>query len=149
MKKSYLVFLGCASMMILGSLNWTSCSSKKAMTEAPPPAMEKPAEATDAPPPPPGPRPEPGFITAIKEKIKGKENQPAEEVFENIQMLKGMPASRVLPIMQMAFNQGLGVRCNHCHKFGEWSSDENPKKNITREMWTMTGKINQELLGNI
>ena len=147
MKKSYYVFLSLVLFLFTGSINWTSCSSKKAVTEAPA-AMEKPETATStaAMPPPPA---EPGFITAIKEKIKGKEGMPAEEVFENIEILKGMPAGRVLPIMQMAFNQSLGVRCNHCHKFGEWASDENPKKTITRNMWNMTAKINQELLANI
>lgn len=149
MKKTYYVFLSLVLFLFIGSINWTSCSSKKTMTEVPA-ALDKPepASTVDASPPAPPPA-EPGFITAIKEKIKGKEGMPAEEVFENIEILKGMPAGRVLPIMQMAFNQSLGVKCNHCHKFGEWASDENPKKTITRNMWNMTAKINQDLLANI
>jgi hypothetical protein len=142
-----MVFLGFVAFMLLGSMNWTSCSSKKAMVEAPAPEATKPAP--ENPPPPPAPRPEPKFITAIKEKVKGKEQMPAEEVFENIEILKGMQAGRVLPIMQRAFNQSLGVKCNHCHKFGEWASDEKPQKKITRDMWNMTAKINQDLLANI
>ena len=38
-------------------------------------------------------------IAQLKTEIAGKENQPAEQVFKNIQMLKGMPAARVLAVI--------------------------------------------------
>jgi hypothetical protein len=44
----------------------------------------------------------------------GKENLPAEEVFKNIEILKGKPASR-LPGMMTALNGLLGVKCAYCH----------------------------------
>jgi hypothetical protein len=34
-------------------------------------------------------------LAEIKEKIAGKENEPAEKVFQNIQILKGHPASQL------------------------------------------------------
>ena len=145
MKRQAMVMMTLLSILVLGSLNWTACKSKQAVAEAAPPA----ATEEPAPPAPPAPQPEPAFITAIKEQIKGKEDLPAEEVFENIQILKGFPAGRVLPIMQRAFSQSLGVKCNHCHEFGNWSSEIKPKKQIARDMWVMSGKINRELLGAI
>ncbi|MCB0549445.1 MAG: c-type cytochrome [Phaeodactylibacter sp.] len=146
MKKQILVMGMLCSILFLGTFNWSSCTAKKATaTPAPEPAeeqvaAEKPAETPPSVPP---------FIAAIQEKVKGKENLPAEEVFENIQILKGMPAGRVLPIMRMAFNQSLGVKCGHCHEFGQWASDAKPTKQVARDMWVMTGKINQELLSQI
>src|SRR6476659_10949418 len=37
-------------------------------------------------------------LAQIKAEISGKENQPAEQVFKNIQILKGMTAARLLAI---------------------------------------------------
>ena len=139
MKRQLFVMSILAFVLFVGSANWSACTSSQKATasEASPPANN---EQPSGPPP---------FIVAINEKIKGKENMPAEEVFENIEILKGMPASRVLPIMQTAFNKSLGVRCNHCHEFGKWASEAKPAKQITREMWKMTRQINTELLKNI
>lgn len=88
-------------------------------------------------------------LAALREKIKGRENEPAEDVYENIEILNKMPAGRFLNIMQRAFNNSLGVSCNHCHNPESWESDEKPTKQITRDMWKMVGTINQELLANI
>ena len=123
-------------IMLLGSVNWTACKSKKVVTDAP----KEDSPATNIPPS------DPPFIVALKESIKGKENLPSEEVWENIKIMKGIPAGRLIPIMQMAFSKSLGVQCNHCHERGDWASDVNPKKEIAREMWVMSGKINRELL---
>ena len=142
MKKQFLVMGALCSILFLGTFNWSSCTAKKTATvTTPEPAMEeKVAEEPPSVPP---------FIAAIQEKIKGKENLPAEEVFENIQILKGMPAGRVLPIMRMGFSQSLGVKCTHCHEFGDWANETKPTKQVARDMWVMTGKINQELLKEI
>lgn len=51
--------------------------------------------------------------------------------------VKGMPAIRVLRIMEQAFTPNLGVGCTHCHQSGQWASDDKPAKNIARRMWTM------------
>src|SRR5258705_13116266 len=51
----------------------------------------------------------------LRKAIAGQENKPAEEVFKNIQMLKGMPAARLLRVMEMGYARSLGVNCTHCH----------------------------------
>jgi len=87
-------------------------------------------------------------VTEIKKQIEGKENQPAETVFENIQLFKGAPAERVLMIMQ-SFSNALGVSCAHCHVPGEWEKEDKPQKQIARDMMKMIGTINNDLLKNI
>jgi hypothetical protein len=84
-------------------------------------------------------------VAELEEKIKGRENEPAEQVFQNIQVLKGMPAGRVLDLMIESFSPALGVRCGHCHVDGHWHLDDKDPKRIAREMWTMTGNINSRV----
>ncbi len=88
-------------------------------------------------------------VTEIKKQLEGKENLPAETVFKNIQLFKGMPAGRMLMIMQMGFSPALGVSCSHCHVPGEWEKEDKPQKQIARDMMKMVGTINNDLLKNI
>ena len=85
------------------------------------------------------------FVTALEKKIEGLENKPAEEVFKNIQLLKGMPAGRLLRVMQVAFNTSLGVDCSHCHIPDQWEKDDKEAKQTARKMWQFMGKVNQDL----
>ncbi len=67
-----------------------------------------------------------GKTQPISEDIQippGKENLPAEQVFHNIEILKGKPASR-LPGMMKSLNRLLGVQCTHCHVAG--AQENNP-----------------------
>lgn len=50
-------------------------------------------------------------IADLEQQIAGREQLPAEQVFRNIQTFKGMPAIRVLRIMEQAFVSNLGVTC--------------------------------------
>lgn len=84
-------------------------------------------------------------IVQLEELIKGKENQPAEQVWKNIQLFKGAPAGRVLRIMEGAYTQALGVSCDYCHVEGKWESDENKHKQIARRMAGMTRELNETL----
>jgi hypothetical protein len=88
-------------------------------------------------------------ISKLKEQIKGRESEPAEKVFKNIQMLKGVPAGRLLAIMEMGYARSLGVNCTHCHVPDKWEAEDKNTKQIARDMAAMTGKINTELLKNI
>lgn len=88
-------------------------------------------------------------IKFVLESIKGKENLPADSVFKNIQSMKGVPAGRLLRIMDVAYAQSLGVSCGHCHNTNKWESDEKKTKQITREMGKMVRRINTELLPGI
>ena len=85
-------------------------------------------------------------IAAIKEAIAGKEDMPAKEVFNNLELMGEFPAGRITAIMEFGFSNSLGVTCTHCHNPDDWSSDEKIEKKITREMWRMTGTINSEML---
>lgn len=85
----------------------------------------------------------------LRKGIAGQENKPAEEVFKNIQMLKGMPAGRLLRVMEMGFARSLGVNCTHCHVADAWEKEDKPTKQITREMSAMVTVINNEQLKKI
>lgn len=84
-------------------------------------------------------------IAKLQKQIAGKEDLPAEEVFQNIQIMTGMPAGRVLRIMERGFAPALGVDCSHCHVIDHWEVDEKEHKRIARKMWKMVGGINAEL----
>ncbi len=81
-------------------------------------------------------------LAALRESIKGREQEPAEKVFKNIQSLKGMPARSVLGIMQMGFSRSLGVDCTHCHTPGKWEAEDKSQKQIARDMWAMVLQLN-------
>lgn len=88
-------------------------------------------------------------LAKLREQIKGREKEPAEKVFKNIQILKGRPAAQVLGIMQMGFSRSLGVTCTHCHTPEDWSKEDKIKKQVAREMWAMQQNINGQMLKNI
>jgi hypothetical protein len=82
---------------------------------------------------------------AVLERIAGHENEPAEQVFRNIQSLKGMPAGRLVRVMNMGYSRALGVGCLHCHYGPDYSSDEKRQKRAAREMMAMNKMINEHL----
>jgi hypothetical protein len=84
-------------------------------------------------------------IQALERSIAGREKEPAEQVFKNIRVLKGMPAIRVLAVMEQAFVPNLGVTCSHCHIADDWSSDERRPKEIARGMWTLRRRTQDEV----
>jgi photosynthetic reaction center cytochrome c subunit len=77
-------------------------------------------------------------------------NQPAEQTMEqkykNIQVLKGLPASQLRPMMNY-ISASLGVNCAFCHvRTGdqwEYEKDDNNHKKIARRMIQMTMDINK------
>ena len=85
-------------------------------------------------------------VAEMLEHIKGKEDMPAESVYKNIKIFKGMPAKRLPPMMVMNFSRSLGMRCGGCHVRGDFASDENKHKDVARAMWTMQQDINQKYL---
>ncbi len=115
------------------------------------------ADGQEKPSPPPD---EPSTPEAIKrfnddqverasKQIAGKEDQSAEAVFKNIKILTGVPAGRVLKIMQLGYSRALGVSCAHCHVPDQWEKDDKPAKQIARDMSTMAHTIVFDLLRNI
>ena len=88
-------------------------------------------------------------LVQLRAQIGDKQNQPAEQVFKNIQLLKGMPAGRLLRVMELGYAKSLGVDCTHCHVAGQWEKEDKPTKQIAREMWVMMNAINTEQLKKI
>jgi len=93
------------------------------------------------------------YIAQVEEMIKGKEDQPAKDVFKNIKIeaMKNFPASRLVGIMRIAFANSLGTDCMHCHVENDWASDEKRQKDIARGMWELMGETSakvREITGN-
>lgn len=84
-------------------------------------------------------------IQALEQSIAGREQLPAEQVFKNIRIFKGMPAVRVLRVMEQAFVPNLGVSCQHCHTDGDWASDQRPAKEVARAMWALRSRTQDEV----
>lgn len=72
------------------------------------------------------------------------EDKPVETVAKNIQVLKGMPASQLLPVMNLMASS-LGVRCDYCHiaENGKFQLDDKRPKQTARKMIQMTFDINK------
>lgn len=66
------------------------------------------------------------------------EGRPAPAAPKNLKLLK---PEEVRPMMG-AFRTALGVQCTHCHVRGDFASDENPKKEMARNMIVMMREIN-------
>jgi hypothetical protein len=72
------------------------------------------------------------------------QDKPVETVAKNIQVLKGMPDSQLLPVMHL-MRTALGVRCDFCHvaENGKYQLDDKPAKQTARKMIQMTFAINK------
>ncbi len=81
--------------------------------------------------------------------IAGQENVPAESVFTNIQIFKGVPAARVVRIMGQGFGPALGVGCGFCHVIGEYDKDGKTAKKTARLMYQMVTTINRDYVSKV
>jgi Photosynthetic reaction centre cytochrome C subunit len=77
--------------------------------------------------------------------------QMAEEVFKNVQLLRGIPVNEFLETMGF-FSASLNMNCVDCHAEeagGDWAryADDTEKKQITRTMILMMRGINQSYFG--
>ena len=87
------------------------------------------------------------FVQKISKQIAGHEQEPAGQVFKNIQVdvLKKTPAARLLLIMNEGYSKALGVNCKHCHVEDDFSKDDKRPKRCARDMAEMHFSINQQL----
>ncbi|HEX8335266.1 MAG TPA: c-type cytochrome, partial [Pyrinomonadaceae bacterium] len=80
-------------------------------------------------------------------------DRPVEQTRKNIQVLKGLPESRLFPEMNF-IAASLGVQCGFCHvnkgrdpQTGQtqwvWESDEKEEKKVAREMMRMVLTVNK------
>ena len=81
--------------------------------------------------------------------IAGRENMPAESVFKNIKIFQGVPAGRLVRIMNIGYGRSLGVSCGFCHVPGKWDLDDKEEKNTARVMHAMVQTINREYLSKL
>jgi hypothetical protein len=70
------------------------------------------------------------------------EAKTAEQVFKNIQVLKGTPSDQIQPAMQFISNS-LGVECSFCHVQGAFDKDDKKPKLTARKMIEMQMAINK------
>jgi len=68
----------------------------------------------------------------------------SEEVFKNIQVLKGVPVEQWQPTMQFMATS-LGVECNFCHVGEAREKDDKKQKQIARKMIEMTRMLNKDV----
>jgi outer membrane lipoprotein-sorting protein len=66
----------------------------------------------------------------------------AEQVYKNIQVLKGIPADQLIPAMQF-ITASLGVECGFCHVRDHFDQDDKKPKQTARKMIQMMMTINQ------
>ena len=69
-------------------------------------------------------------------------SKPAEQVYKNIQVLKGIPADQLIPAMQF-ITASLGVECGFCHVENHFDQDDKKPKQTARKMMQMMMAINQ------
>jgi hypothetical protein len=80
-------------------------------------------------------------------------DKPVEQVRQNIQVLKGLPDSRLFLLMNFV-GDSLGVNCDHCHVKGEknpqtgedtwlWERDDKKEKAVARDMMRMVLELNR------
>jgi len=143
-----------ARVLVVAALLLAFAAARSALTDAD--AQGRPPGA----PPPGAPQfaPLPGDTFAVERdslmnvvlhEIAGKEGVAAESVFKNIKTFKGVPAGRLLRIMNLGYGRSLGVRCAHCHVQDKWDSEDKPQKQIARDMADMAHTIDAELLPKI
>src|SRR6059036_1390772 len=81
----------------------------------------------------------------------GQRPPMAEEIFTNVQVLKGIPVDQFMGTMGF-FAASLGLNCTDCHvdeSGGNWAkyADDNALKQTTRRMIVMMSSINRTNFG--
>ena len=86
-----------------------------------------------------------GYIAKVMQDIAGRENQPAEQVFKNIKVLKGITAAQLVTKMDKDYAEALSWNCTNCHRLanqGNFASDTSNDKVRARFMQQMQNDIN-------
>jgi photosynthetic reaction center cytochrome c subunit len=81
------------------------------------------------------------FVASASQDKSSSPEKTAEQVYKNIQVFKGVPASQLEG--DMAFITGsLGVKCNYCHA-NTFDKDDKPTKLTARKMIQMVFDLNK------
>jgi photosynthetic reaction center cytochrome c subunit len=92
-----------------------------------------------------------GVALAIGQAGPGAKPQMAEEVFKNVQVLRGIPVDQFMGTMGV-FSAALGLSCEDCHEANDsnWANyalDTGMKKRTARRMVLMVSAINRDSFG--
>ncbi|HJQ26349.1 MAG TPA: c-type cytochrome [Blastocatellia bacterium] len=74
----------------------------------------------------------------------GNKEERTEQKYKNIQLLKGLPADRLMKIM-FAFKDSLGVDCTFCHIKDQFEKDDKPEKQTARKMIALVRDANAKI----
>ena len=89
-------------------------------------------------------------MVAVSGQARDERPPMAEEVFRNVQVLRGIPVSDFMATMGI-FSAALGMSCEDCHKAGDsdWAAyaADSPRKQMARSMVVMMATINQTHFG--
>jgi hypothetical protein len=124
------------------------------------PGMQAPQEPPAAAPAPPAPMPahpaeppaaylpappDPHRDSPLHKMIAGHESEPAETIFKNVKVLKGLTVKQFMDTMD-GFSHALGTNCKKCHDTENFASDDKEEKTAARGMVAMTRDINEKYL---
>src|SRR5881296_3919031 len=92
-----------------------------------------------------------GLLPAAAQTPAPQKPLMAEDVFKNIQVLKGIPVNQFMDTMGF-FSAALGYNCTNCHGnevLGNWAkyADDIPVKRTARRMIQVVNTINKDLFG--
>src|SRR5262245_24858515 len=84
-------------------------------------------------------------LTPASPSAQESQERTAEKELKNIQVLKDMPASQLMPVMHL-MRSSLGVHCDFCHvaENGKYDLDTKKEKETARKMIRMVMAINRE-----
>lgn len=85
------------------------------------------------------------LLAELRARIAGREQEPAEVVFKDIETFRGRTAGQLLAVMDLGFSRSLGVDCAHCHDVQDWAADARPQKEIARQMSVMAREISARI----
>ena len=89
--------------------------------------------------------PDPHRDSPLRKMIAGHESEPAETLFKNVKVLKGLTVKQFMDTME-GFSHALGTNCKKCHDTENFASDDKEEKTAARGMVAMTRDINDKYL---
>jgi Photosynthetic reaction centre cytochrome C subunit len=91
------------------------------------------------------------YVAQIMQQIAGRENEPAGQVFKNVQVLKELTAGQLVHTMEEQYGRALSWNCTNCHRAvaGDWATDTLRDKVRARAMQVMTNSINRDHLAKL
>jgi len=92
------------------------------------------------------------WMASVAKPQSAPKPQMAEQVFKNVQALKGITVDDFLGTMGI-MSAAVGFDCSECHNNAgtdkvDWAADDNPKKVTARRMVTMVQAINRDNFSN-